>query len=88
MQVLVHILQANFCVFSSLVVCPIAIASGDPRQGQHTQHEVALMMCTVTVEAAWLDHSIYSIHGTKDQETFGLCCKYSEYVESTTDQKI
>ena len=42
------------------------------------------MMCTV--EAVWLDQSIYSIDDTKDQESFGLCCKYSEYVESMHDR--
>jgi len=41
-----------------------------------------------TVEAVWLGQSTYSIDDTKDQKSFGLCCKYSEYVESTTDQKI
>jgi len=71
-------------VFSLVVVCPVA--SGDPRQGQRTQHEVAPTMCTV--EAVWLDQSIYSIDNTKDQESFVLCCKYYEYVESTRSEDI
>ena len=55
-------------VFSLVVVCPVA--SGDPRQGQRTQHEVAPTMCTV--EAVWLDQSIYSIDDTKDQESSNI----------------
>ena len=52
----------------SVVVCPVV--SGDPRQRQHILHEVAPMMCTV--EAVWLDQSIYSVDSTKDQEFFRL----------------
>ena len=48
-------------MFSLVVVCPVA--SGDPRQGQRTQHEVASTMCTI--EAVWFDQSIYSIDDTK-----------------------
>ena len=44
-------------MFSLVVVCPVA--SGDPRQGQCSQHEVAPTMCTV--EAVWLDQTVFIV---------------------------
>ena len=64
-------------MFSLAVVC--SIAGGDPRQRQHTQHEVAPMMCTVE-EAVFIVSMV--------QKTKNLSDLAANILESTTDQKI